>query len=200
MRKLAQASKEDNKADALGLARLLKLLYEMPMPTIALVQGPAYGGGVGIISACDISVAVKSATFALSEVKLGLIPATISPFVVGRMGPHYSKRYFMTAEAFDASRAHHVGLIDELVDSEAELEKWGQKLQGALSRNAPEAVRLCKPLVSLVAYQSISSKLTDETAQGLADRRSSPEGVEGVSAFLEKRLPKWVVDKSPSKA
>jgi len=191
-RKLAAASKQDNAADARGLARLLRMLHDMPMPTIALVQGPAYGGGVGLISACDVSVSVKTAVFALSEVKLGLIPATISPYVIARMGAHFSKRYFMTAEAMDASRAFHVGLVDELVDTEAELGHWETKFKAALSRNAPLAVNGAKALVGHVAHKSIDEALMHETAQLLADRRASPEGVEGVSAFLEKRAPAWL--------
>ena len=169
------------------------MLHDMPMPTIALVQGPAYGGGVGLISACDVSVSVKTAMFALSEVKLGLIPATISPYVIARMGVHFSKRYFMTAEAMDATRAFHVGLVDEVVDSEADLGKWEAKFKESLNRNAPLAVKGAKTLVDQVAHKSIDEALMHETAQLLADKRASLEGVEGVSAFLEKRAPKWLI-------
>jgi methylglutaconyl-CoA hydratase len=194
MRKLARATPAENKNDALALARLLRQLNGMPMPTVALVQGPAYGGGVGLIAACDLSVAVKSATFALSEVKLGLIPATISPYVVQKLGPHHAKRYFMTAEAFDAARAQSIGLVDELVQSPAELDEWQGKLSEALLRNAPQAVRDCKSLVRLVLEHAgaVSEELMDQTADRLARARASAEGIEGVSAFLEKRSPAWL--------
>ena len=192
MKEMAEASEERNLKDAVALSRFLNAMSRLPVPTIALVQGSAFGGGVGLISVCDIAVAVRSATFALSEVKLGLIPATISPYVVRRIGANHARRYFQTAEKFDAERALSVGLVHEVVDKPEDLETWATNLRATLKQNAPSAVAASKALVeACVRTPVVDDGLIHDTAQRLAAQRSSAEGKEGVKAFLEKRPAKW---------
>lgn len=191
MRQFANYSFDENMADARKLARLMQALDEMPKPTIARVQGAAYGGGVGLVSCCDIAVAVPTAVFCLSEVKLGLIPAVISPYVVAAIGDRAARRYFLTAESFDAAQAFRLGLIHELAEDERQMDEIIAKLVGALLANGPEAVAASKDLIRAVARRPIDGDLRDETARRIAERRASPEGKEGLSAFLEKRKPTW---------
>ena len=193
MKEMAKASKERNVQDALALSKMLNAVSTVSVPTVALVQGPAFGGGVGLISVCDMAVCVKSATFSLSEVKLGLLPATISPYVIQRIGVAQARRYFLTAERFNADTALRIGLVHEVVDSTADLEEWRIKLRDILKQNSPSAIAASKDLIRAVAGKAINEALMMDTANRLADQRSSPEGIDGVTAFLEKRPAKWTI-------
>jgi methylglutaconyl-CoA hydratase len=190
MRRTALEPKEPNLADARRAAAMLRALDRLPQPTIALVQGAALGGGVGLVAACDIAVAVDTAVFALSEVKLGLVPAVISPYVIGAIGARAARRYFLTAERFDAAEALRLGLVHEVVPAE-QLETRGRALLAALAGNAPGAMAAAKLLVRYVAGRPIDDVVIEETARVIADLRAGAEGREGVAAFLEKRAPAW---------
>lgn len=187
MRRVAGASQEENKRDAMALAALMRTLSELKKPTVARVQGPAYGGGVGLVACCDIAVATMSATFALSEAKLGLIPAVISPYVVAAIGPRMARRYFLTGEKIDAADAWRIGLIHELAQDEADLDEKVGNVIDALFACGPAAQAECKSLIRAVAHRPVTSDLIQGTADRIARVRSSPEGMEGVTAFLEKR-------------
>lgn len=191
MRRMAEFSQEDNLADALGLGHLMKALDTLPQPTVARVQGAALGGGVGLVACCDIALASEQAVFALSEVKLGLIPAVIAPYVVRAMGERQARRYFVTGERFGARRARELGLVHE-VRAEEELDGALQELLDALATNGPGAMVEAKRLASFVARAPLDQAMLDETARRIAERRASREGREGVAAFLEKRRPAWV--------
>jgi len=193
MKAMAEAPKERNIADAAALSKFLNALSNVGVPTIALVQGPAYGGGVGLISVCDIAIGVQSATFALSEVKLGLLPATISPYVIQRIGAAQARRYFLTAERFDAPTAQRIGLLHEVVESAQQLEEWRARFKAILRQNSPTAIAASKALITAVAGRTINEAVILDTANRLADQRGSPEGAEGVGAFLEKRPAKWTL-------
>jgi methylglutaconyl-CoA hydratase len=193
MKRMATYSREDNIADASGMALMLEAIYHCPKPTIAAVQGDVYAGGVGLVSACDIAVAVDAAGFCLSEVKLGLIPATISPYVIRAMGPRASHRYFLTAERFTAAEALRVGLVHEVVKAE-ELQGRVAELARNLVNAGPEAVKACKKLLHDVAGQEITAGLVRRTVEGIADIRASDEGREGVQSFLGKRKPNWLLE------
>ncbi len=192
MRRASGASREANEADALALSGMLRKLSMLPCATVALVQGNAFGGGVGLISACDIAVGVRSASFALSEARLGLIPATIAPYVVGRITAAQARRYFLTAERFDAERAGRIGLLHEVVENADELDSWAARFEDALRHAAPSAVVASKDLIRLVDGAPVDEALLKETARRLSEQRASPEGREGLAAFLEKRKPAWV--------
>ena len=192
MRAAAELTTEENEADALALSRMLQKLATLPCATVALAHGNAFGGGVGIISACDVAVGVRSAVFALSEAKLGLIPATISPYVVPRIGPAQARRYFLTAERFDATRAREIGLLHELADDADGLERWATDLRAALQLCAPSAVAAGKELITAVQLRERDDELLQDTARRLSMQRESPEGKEGIGAFLAKRSPAWV--------
>lgn len=196
MKRMADYSWEQNYQDSLQLAGLMQSLYECSKTTVAIVQGAAFGGGVGLVACCDIALASDKAIFCLSEVKLGLIPAVISPYVVKAMGERNAKRYFATAEKFDALEAKHINLVHK-VFSHAELNESAEDfLQKALA-NGPRAMYQAKRLVNYVNNRSIDENLIRETAQRIADTRASKEGKEGVSAFLEKRPANWFAkDKS----
>lgn len=183
----------DNQEDAQALADMLHRLATLPQPTIALVNGTAVGGGLGLIAACDIAVAVKSAMFRFSEVHLGITPATISPYVVDAIGPRYAKALFMTGESFDADFAHQIGLVQYVVEDSDALADEEERLVQLIFKGAPGAVRAAKELVAAVKYREIDGHLRKDTAVRIADRRSSDEGKEGLSAILEKRTPKWAV-------
>jgi len=190
MKRMASYSYEDNLTDANALANMLKALNFLPQPTIAKIQGAAFGGAVGLASCCDIVIAATKASFCLSEVKLGLIPATISPYVVNAMGLKASRRYFQTAERFFADKAQQLGLVDEIVA----LDKLDQSVNNfteILLANAPQAVRAAKQLAFDVAYQEINQALLTDTSERIATLRVSTEGQEGLSAFFEKRSPAW---------
>ncbi len=187
MRRVAGAPQEENRRDAMALAALMRTLSELKKPTIARVQGPAYGGGVGLVACCDVAVATVNATFALTEAKLGLIPAVISPYVVAAIGAKAARRYFLTAEKIEAADAWRLGLLHELAQDEADLdEKVGQVVDAFLACG-PVAQAECKALIRAVAGRQVTSELIQDTADRIARIRSSPEGMEGVTAFLEKR-------------
>jgi methylglutaconyl-CoA hydratase len=191
MRRMADYSHDENHADAMELAKLLRRLNEFPRPVIALVNGPAYAGAVGLVSCCDIVLASDQASFAISEAKLGLIPATISPYVVAAIGERNARRYFLSADVFDAEEAKRIGLVHEVVAHDA-LAEAGEKLIGRMLKNSPNAMAACKPLIRSVVSRPVDADLMDYTARGIADIRASSEGREGVAAFLEKRKPAWV--------
>jgi len=182
---------DDNLEDAKALAEMLRLLRELPKPTIALVNGAAVGGGLGLIAACDIAVAVKEAQFRFSEVALGLTPATISPYVIEAIGARWAKALFMTGQPFDAVTAERIGLVHYVVADRAGLAQKSEELVGAIFRAAPGAVAAAKDLVNDVAHKPIDGGLRHDTARRIADRRSSEEGREGLAAFLDKRKPRW---------
>ncbi|WP_315832598.1 enoyl-CoA hydratase-related protein [Bradyrhizobium prioriisuperbiae] len=190
MKKAAGYSREENIRDAQPLARMLAALDRMPQTTIARVQGPVYGGGVGLVAACDIAIATDEATFCLSEVRLGLVPAVISPYVVRAMGVRQARRYFQTAEAFAAPEAARIGLVHEVVAIDA-IDARIAALVKQLKTGAPAARAAAKALVETVAGRPIDEDVLSETAQLIAEMRAKPEAREGLSAFLEKRKPVW---------
>ncbi len=191
MRRAAAYSREDNIKDAMSLVRMLSALDRMPQTTIGRVHGPIYGGGVGVMAACDIAIGSSSATFCLSEVRLGIVPGMISPYVLRAMGERTARRYFQTAEVFDAHEAKRIGLLHEVVEPEMLDERIG-KLLKHLKAAAPGARAVAKRIAVDVAGRDIDEKLMDETAQLIADARAKPEAREGLSAFLEKRKPSWI--------
>ncbi|MDB5967073.1 MAG: enoyl-CoA hydratase/isomerase family protein [Polaromonas sp.] len=190
MRRMADYTHAQNLADAAQLATMMRTIFECRKPTIARIQGDVYAGGTGLVAACDIAVTVDTAGYCLSEVRLGLIPATISPYVIRAMGPRAAHRYFLTAERFDAVEALRIGFVHEVVTAD-ELDARVAGLASALVNAGPQAVRLCKKLVLDVAGQEITQKLIDMTVAGIADVRVTPEGREGVQSFLQKRKPNW---------
>ena len=191
MKKMASYSRDENEADAMRLADMLRTIYFSPKPVVAKVQGDCYAGGMGLVAACDIVVASEGVNFCLSEVKLGLIPATISPYVIKAMGEQASRRYFLTAERFSATQAKHMGLAHEIVVPEA-LDSTVQAIAAALCANSPNAVREAKRLVREVAGVPIDDAMLADTADRIAAIRASNEGREGVASFLEKRKPSWL--------
>jgi methylglutaconyl-CoA hydratase len=192
MRRMADYTRDENLADAGQLAAMLKAIYECPKPTIAAVQGDVYAGGMGLVAACDMAVSVRTAAYCLSEVKLGLIPATISPYVIRAMSTRAAHRYFLTAERFSADEAHRIGFVHELVDADQLDAKVGE-LTAALVSACPAAVKACKRLVQDVAEREIDAALIAATVEGIAEIRASDEGREGVQSFLQKRKPSWLV-------
>jgi len=190
MKKMAGYSEDENRADALTLAQMLHTIWSCPRPVIARIQGDTYAGGVGLVAACDIAVAAEHAHFCLSEARLGLLPATISPYVIRAMGEQASRRYFITAERFDAAEALRLGFVHTVVPAEALDAKIGE-IAAALVANSPNAVRESKRLVQEVAGRVIDNDLLADTADRIAKIRASAEGKEGVRSFLEKRSPSW---------
>lgn len=190
MRRMAEQSYEMNLADAAALAALLETLDRLPKPTMALVQGATYGGGVGLVACCDIAIASDNATFSLSEVKLGLIPATISPYVINALGARWARRLFQTAEVLTAARACEIGLVHEVVAAPA-LATSAQAIIEAILQGAPGAQAEAKELVFLCQERQGDGALGPETARRIALRRASDEGREGITAFLAKRAPAW---------
>ena len=191
MKRMASYSYDENLRDASALALMLKTLNEIPQPTIARVQGAAVGGAVGLVSCCDMAVAASAASFSLSEVKIGLVPATISPYVIAAIGQRAARRYFVTAERFDAHRALQLGLVNEVVDAE-QLDQEIDRLINTLLANGPEAVTGAKQLVFDVAGKPIDQQLIDATCETIAAIRVSEQGQEGLQAFLERRKPQWI--------
>ena len=191
MRDAADWSEGDNRDDAMGLAKMLKSLHDVPALTVALVEGAAMGGGAGLVAACDMAVAVKGAKFAFSEVRLGLIPATIAPYVIEAVGARTARRLFATAEAFDADAAAAFGLVDRVLDSADGIDGVVSDLSASMKACAPGAVGDAKRLVHEVAGQKVDRGLMEETARRIARARVSEEGQEGVRAFLDKRRPRW---------
>jgi methylglutaconyl-CoA hydratase len=192
MRKAAAYSAEQTQRDAAELAGMLRLLNDLKKPTVARVQGPAYGGGLGLVAACDIAIATFDAQFALTEVKLGIIPAVISPYVIGAIGERKARRYMLTAERFSAAEAYRIGLVHEIVPGEAELDEAVGEIVDALLANGPLALGECKALIKAVANRPIDQEVIDDTAKRIARVRASDEGREGMAAFLEKRKPSWI--------
>jgi methylglutaconyl-CoA hydratase len=193
MQRMATYGEAENLADARRLARLMATLNHLAKPTLALVQGPAIGGGVGLVACCDMALAVRSAFFQLSEVRLGLTPAVISPYVVGAIGARAARRYLLTAERFDAQEACRLGLVHQVVP-DGELEVAGEALIGALAAGGPGAQTAAKALIFAVSGRPPDDALIEDTAGRIARQRAGAEGREGVAAFLDKRRPSWVKD------
>ena len=191
MRRMADNSREQNLADAMRIAELMRTLNSLSKPTVALVQGAAYGGGVGLTSCCDIAIATARATFCVSEVKLGLIPAVISPYVLAAIGARAARRYFLTAEILDAAEAYRLGLVHEVVNDDQGLAAAADRVTTQLLKNGPCAMAAAKKLIAAVSGRLVDDALISDTAGRIADRRASTEGREGLSAFLEKRKPAW---------
>jgi methylglutaconyl-CoA hydratase len=194
MKRMASYNWEQNYQDSLQLASLMQRLYQCKKTTVAIVQGAAFGGGVGLVACCDIVLASESAIFCLSEVKLGLIPAVISPYVVKAMGERNAKRYFATAERFNAVDAKQMSLVHKLFSPE-DLKNGAEDFLQKVLANSPGAMNKSKELVNSVANKPIDEELIRDTAQRIADIRASHEGREGVSAFLEKRPANWAKHK-----
>jgi methylglutaconyl-CoA hydratase len=190
MKRMAGYGYEQNLADAQALAAMLKTLDRMAKPTVARVHGPAFAGGVGLVAACDIAIGVPEAKFCLSEAKLGLSPATISPYVVRAMGERMARRYFLTAEVFDAAEAARIGLLSGVVAPE-ELDTELDGILRHLAQGGPQALAKIKDLIRAVASLPVDEPLIADTAQRIAQIRGSPEGREGIASFLEKRKPSW---------
>jgi methylglutaconyl-CoA hydratase len=191
MQRMAEYSYQDNLRDARALANLMQTLDTLPQATIARVQGAAFGGAVGLVSCCDMAVATPAARFCLSEVKLGLIPATISPYVIAAIGPRAARRYFTTAETFSAESACQLGLVSELADEDALDQTVAQWVETILA-NGPQAVTAAKQLVSEVAGKPVDATLINHTCERIASIRVSTEGQQGLQAFLQKRSPDWM--------
>ena len=194
MKRAADWSEAENEADAMKLSAMLDAIDRCRAPVIVVAHGGVYGGGVGLVACADIAVATPDAKFRLSEVRLGLTPATISPFVIRAIGPRAARRYFTTAELFDAVTAHDLKLVHELADDRSGADAWVDAWIKALLENAPGAVADAKALVRDLAGAPITPDLRAETARRIAARRADPEGREGVSAFLAKRRPNWNID------
>lgn len=191
MRSMAGFSWDENYADAQQLAQMLWTLDQCPVPLIGRIQGDCYAGGMGLAAVCDVVVASDNVTFCLSEARLGLLPATISPYVVRAMGQQAARRYMVTAERFSATQAHAMGLVHELCSAE-DLDANVDQLAQTIAANGPQAARACKHLVRDIAGQPITQTLRDETARRIADIRVSAEGKEGLASFLQKREPGWL--------
>ncbi|MCH2395972.1 enoyl-CoA hydratase/isomerase family protein [Oceanibaculum sp.] len=191
MRRMAASGEHENFTDALALTDMMEALDRLPMPVVARVQGAAMGGGVGLVACCDIAIAADSATFAFSEVRLGIIPAAISPYAVRAIGTRQARRYFLTGERFDAATALRLGLVHEVVPADR-LDATVDGILDAILKSGPEATRAAKDLVHLVDGLEFDGNLRRETALRIGRIRASKEGREGLSAFLEKRKPAWV--------
>ncbi len=191
MKRVAAYSEEENLADSRQLGDMLRKLDVMAKPTVALVQGAAFGGGVGLVAACDIAIGVRSATVSLSEVKLGLIPAVISPYVIAALGARQARRFFLTAERFDALEAQRIGLLHLVVNDEGEMRSSCERFARMFLDTAPGAVAASKDLIAAVHGHLLDDDLIEDTAKRIAERRATDEASEGISAFFEKRKPNW---------
>lgn len=191
MKRAATHGHAENLRDARNLARMLRQIAECPKPVVARVQGAAYGGGVGIVAACDIAIAMQDVQFALTEVRLGIIPAAISPYVIAAMGERHARRLMLTAERFTAAQAQRLGLVHDVVPDLQALDLAVDACASALLANGPHAMAACKSLISAVARRPLGDALMDETANRIADIRTTAEAQEGMAAFLEKRKPAW---------
>lgn len=190
MKRMAQYSYEENLEDAKRLAKMFQQLNTLPIPTIAKVQGAAFGGGVGLASCCDMVVASTGATFALSEVKIGLIPATISPYVIDAIGRRAARRYCLTGERFNAQKAQTLGLVSEVVEKN-DLDTAVEGLIQSILENGPNAVQHAKTLIFDMGHGPMDTKRLETTSERIAKIRVSSEGQEGLAAFMEKRQPSW---------
>ena len=190
MRAMADFNWEENRADAARLAEMLWTIWNCPLPVVGRIHGDCYAGGVGLAAVCDVLVAAEGVQFCLSEARLGLLPATIGPYVLRALGEQASRRYFATAERFDAAQAHALGFVHEVVAPDA-IDAKVAEIVAALVANGPAAVKACKRLVKDVAGRPIDATLREDTAHRIADIRASAEGREGVQAFLNKRDPAW---------
>ena len=191
MQRAAEYSSAENKDDARRLAHMLSSIYDSPKPTVALVNGPAMGGGIGLIAACDIAIGAEEAFFALSEVRIGLIPAVISPFVIQAIGPRQARRFFITGERFDAKTANQIGLLHETAPH-AGLDDVLNTFLESLLACGPSAISETKALIRAVSGRTIDKGVMKDTADRIARLRASDEGKEGISSFLEKRKPNWL--------
>ncbi|MBU1442665.1 MAG: enoyl-CoA hydratase/isomerase family protein [Gammaproteobacteria bacterium] len=190
MRRAADFTREQNLEDAGALAAMLRRIHESPKPVIARVQGDAYAGGLGLVAACDVAVSADTAGYCVSEVRLGLIPATISPYVIRAIGPRAASRYVLSAERFTAAEAHRIGLVHEVVAAEALDAKVADLVKSFLAAS-PAAIATGKQLIADVTGRAIDDALVAQTVEGIADIRASEHGREGVQAFLQKRKPSW---------
>lgn len=192
MRKMAEYSDEDNRLDALALANMLHTIWRCPKPVVARVHGDTYAGGMGLVAACDIAIAADTSHFCLSEARIGLLPSTIGPYVIRAMGEQAARRYFISAERFDAAEALRLGFVHAVTPA-PELDIRVSEIVAALVANSPNAVRESKRLVQDLAGRSINEDLLRDTAARIARIRASEEGKEGVRSFIEKRSPSWKV-------
>jgi methylglutaconyl-CoA hydratase len=191
MQQSAESDDSDNHADALALAEMLRTLYTFPKPTIARIQGPCLAGGMGLAGACDIAIASREATFGLPETRLGLIPSVISPYVLRAMGPRAAGRWFLTGETFNAAEALRIGFIHDVCEAD-ELDARASAMMGSFMMAAPEALTEAKRLIREVPDAPINEQMAQDTATRIAQQRASAPGREGIAAFLEKRMPRWV--------
>jgi methylglutaconyl-CoA hydratase len=191
MLKAKDMTPDEAAADSMQLARLLQMIYESPKPTVARVHGSAFAGAMGLVAACDVAIAAHFTKFCLSEVKLGLIPAMISPYVIKAMGERQARRFFLSAEVFDAAEAYRIGFVHDLCPEE-ELDANMNRILGALLMGAPQALHKAKQLIRDVAGKEISIDLAADTAHRIAQCRAGDEAQEGIAAFFEKRKPSWV--------
>jgi len=190
MKKMAGFSFDENYADALGLAEMLHALATLPKPTVARVHGPAFAGGLGLVAACDIAVAAHEAEFCVSEVKIGLVPATIGPHLVAAMGARAARRYWLTAERFSATEAHRLGLVHETAQAAA-IDPAVERICAELAAGGPAAQAATKECLRAIAGKPLGRELVEDTARRIATARAADEGKEGIRAFLEKRRPAW---------
>jgi methylglutaconyl-CoA hydratase len=190
MQRMVKYSREENLRDAMALADLMRTLDGVKKPTVARVQGAAFGGGVGLVACCDIAIASTQAAFSLSEVRLGLIPSVISPYVIAAIGERAARRYFLTAERFDAREARRIGLVHHVVDSGA-LDEAVANMAAQLIKGGPKALAAAKKLIADVSRRPMDEALSAETARRIAAIRVDSEGQEGLAAFFEKRKPNW---------
>jgi methylglutaconyl-CoA hydratase len=191
MKKMVDYTREENVRDANAMADMLRAIRECPKPVIARVHGNAFGGGVGLTAACDIAAATEAAIFCLSEVKLGIVPAVISPYVMEKIGPGQMRRYGLTAERFSATEARRIGLVHEVFATESEMDAWIAKTSDLLQTNGPKDLSAAKKILSHVAGTPWE-QVQDATTRTIAELRASPEGQEGLRSFLEKRQPNWI--------
>ncbi len=192
MKRAADYDEDQNREDAGELALMLNAIYACPKPVIARVQGNAFGGGVGVVAAADIAIGVADVQFSLSEVKLGIIPAVISPYVIEAIGARYAHRYFVTAERFTGAEAFRIGLLHDLASSVEAMDEQIAGLCNTLLANSPKAIESAKNLIQAVSQKSIDDELMEDTVERIAQIRSTPEAKEGIRAFLEKRKPSWI--------
>ncbi|MDR3477298.1 MAG: enoyl-CoA hydratase-related protein [Gammaproteobacteria bacterium] len=190
MQKIATAPEADNQADALQLAKLMYAIYTYPKPVIVLAHGATLGGGLGLVAACDIAIAANNASFAFSEVKIGIVPSVVSPYVIKAMGERAARYYFLTAARFGADEAHRIGFVHQVVDPQA-LNSVGVTIANEILKHSRSAVSEAKRLIQTVASEKVSDDLIRYTAEHLATMRTTADAREGLQAFLEKRMPTW---------